>query len=184
MPPHPTQNSNREDNLIKEVESDSQTTSTGLLGTLVGPVPLEVTPSTPYDALPNLMKAFSQLANSLNNTRKPSVQAQVRELDQFNGSDTHKLQPFLTQCLLCYYCFKIIMIFYYRKIHYNAHPDTPMPNICCFLDAIISIHIESITSIFLGIFPILFLSQFYIRPPFPSSIFAPVIHGPLAPAYL
>ena len=85
----------------------------------------------------------------------------------------------------CYYCFKIIMIFYYREIHYNVHPDTPMPNIYCFLDAIISIRIKSIASIFLSIFPILFLSQFYIRPPpFPSSIFAPVVHGPLVPAYL
>ena len=67
----------------------------------------------------------------------------------------------------CYYCFKIIMIFYYREIHYNAHPDTPMPNICCFSNMIISILIKSIASIFLGIFPILFLSQFYIRPPPP-----------------
>ena len=72
----------------------------GLLGTPVGPVPPEVTPSTPYDALPNLAKAFGQLADSLNNARKPSVQARVREPDQFDGSDTRKLQPFLTQCLL------------------------------------------------------------------------------------
>ena len=100
MPPRPTRNSNREDDLVEEVESDSQTTSTGLLGTLVGPVPPEVTPGTPYDALPNLAKAFGQLADSLNNTRKPSVQTRVREPDQFDGSDTHKLQPFLTQCLL------------------------------------------------------------------------------------
>ena len=100
MPPHPTQNSNQEEGLAEEVESDSQTTSTGLLGTPVGPVPPEVTPSTPYNALPNLAKAFGQLADSLNNTRKPSVQARVREPDQFDGSDTHKLQPFLTQCLL------------------------------------------------------------------------------------
>ena len=75
MPPHPTRNSNREEDLAEEVESDSQTTSTGLLGTPVGPVPLEVTPGTPYDALPDLAKAFGQLADSLNNTRKPSVQA-------------------------------------------------------------------------------------------------------------
>ena len=54
----------------------------------------------PYDALPDLTKAFGQLADSLNNTRKPSVQAQVREPDQFDRSDTCKLQPFLTQCLL------------------------------------------------------------------------------------
>ena len=100
MPPLPTQNSNWEDDLVKEVESDSQTTSTGLLGTPVGPVPPEVTPGTPYDALPDLAKAFGQLADSLNNTRKPSVQARVREPDQFDGSDTRKLQPFLTQCLL------------------------------------------------------------------------------------
>ena len=75
MPPRPTRNSNREEDLAKEVESDSQTTSTGLLGTAVGPVPPEVTPGTPYDVLPDLSKAFGQLANSLNNTRKPSVQA-------------------------------------------------------------------------------------------------------------
>ena len=99
MPPRPTRNSNREDDLVEEVESDSQTTSTGLLGTPVGPVPPEVTPGTLYDALP-LAKAFGQLADSLNNTRKPSVQARVREPDQFDGSDTRKLQPFLTQCLL------------------------------------------------------------------------------------
>ena len=72
MPPRPTRNSNREDDLIEEVESNSQTTSMGLLGTLVGPVPPEVTPGTPYNALPDLTKAFSQLADSLN---KPSVQA-------------------------------------------------------------------------------------------------------------
>ena len=53
-----------------------------------------------YDALPDLAKAFGQLADSLNNARKPSVQARVREPDQFDGSDTRKLQPFLTQCLL------------------------------------------------------------------------------------
>ena len=75
------------------------------------------------------------------------------------------------------------MIFYYRQIHYNAHPDTPMPNICCFSNVIISIVIKSIASIFLSISPILFLSQFHIRPPLPSSIFAPIVHGPLAPAY-
>ena len=40
------------------------------------------------------------MADSLNNTRKLSVQAQVREPDQFDGSDTRKLQSFLTQCLL------------------------------------------------------------------------------------
>ena len=100
MPPRPTRNSNREDYLTEEVESDSQTTSTGLLGTPVSPVPLEVTPGTPYNVLPNLTKAFGQLAYSLNNTRKPSVQARIREPDQFNRSDTCKLQPFLTQCLL------------------------------------------------------------------------------------
>ena len=100
MPPHPTRNSNREEDLIEEVETDSQSTSTGLLGTLVGPVPPETTPGTPYNALPDLTKAFGQLADSLNNTRKPSIQAQVREPDQFDGSDTRKLQLFLTQCLL------------------------------------------------------------------------------------
>ena len=100
MPPCPTRNSNREDNLVEEVESGSQTTSTGLLRTPVGLVPPDITPGTPYDALPDLAKAFGQLADSLHNTRKPSVQARVREPDQFDGSDTCKLQPFLTQCLL------------------------------------------------------------------------------------
>ena len=75
MPPCPTRNSNREEDLIEEVESDSQTTSTGLLGTPVGPVPPEITPGMLYNALPNLAKAFDQLANSPNNTRKLSVQA-------------------------------------------------------------------------------------------------------------
>ena len=70
------------------------------MGTPVGPVPPEVIPGTPYDTLPDLTKAFGQLADSLNNTKKPSVQAQVRELDQFDGLDTCKLQLFLTQCLL------------------------------------------------------------------------------------
>ena len=100
MPPRPTRNSNWEEDLVEEVESDSQTTSTGLLGTPVSPVPPEITPSTPYNALPDLAKAFRQLADSLNNTMKLSVQAWVREPDQFNESDTHKLQLFLTQCLL------------------------------------------------------------------------------------
>ena len=92
MPPRPTRNSNWEEDLAEEAESDSQTTSTGLLGTPVGPLPPEVTPGTLYDALPDLTKAFGQLADSLNNTRKLSV--------QFDRSDTRKLQPFLTQCLL------------------------------------------------------------------------------------
>ena len=76
------------------------------------------------------------------------------------------------------------MIFYYREIHYNAHPDKSMPNICHFLNTIITIHIKSIISNFLGIFPILFPSQLHIRPLSPTSKFAPVVHGPLAPAYL
>ena len=80
MPPHATRNSNGED-LVEEVETDSPSTSAGLLGTPVRPIPPEIAPSTPYNALPNLAKAFGQLADSLNNTRKPSVQAQVREPD-------------------------------------------------------------------------------------------------------
>ena len=58
MPPHATRNSNQEENLVEEVETDSPSTSAGLLGTPVRPIPLEVTPSTPYDALPDLAKAF------------------------------------------------------------------------------------------------------------------------------
>ena len=65
---------------------------------------------------------------------------------------------------------KKMMIFYYRQILYNAHPGTPMPNICYFLDTIISIFIKSITSIFLNIFPILFSSQLHIRPPHPQHL--------------
>ena len=52
-----------------------------------------------------------------------------------------------------------------QTILYNSHPGTPMPNICHFLDTIISILIKSITSIFLNIFPILVLSQLHIQPP-------------------
>ena len=76
------------------------------------------------------------------------------------------------------------MIFYYREIHYNAHPNTPMPNICCFSNVIISILIKSIASIFLGIFLFYFFHNSIFDPPLPSSIFAPVVHGPLAPTYL
>ena len=100
MPPCTTRNSNQEEDPVEEVETDSPSTSGGLFGTPVRPIPPETFPSTLYDALPNLAKAFGQLADSLNNTRKPSIQARVRELDQFNGSDTRKLYPFLTQCLL------------------------------------------------------------------------------------
>ena len=100
MPPCTTRNFNWEEDLVKEVETDPPSTSEGLLGILIRPIPPEIAPSTPYDALPNLAKAFGQLADSLNNTRKPCLQAQVREPDQFDGSDTRKLQPFLTQCLL------------------------------------------------------------------------------------
>ena len=100
MPPRATRNSNREDLPIEELEADSPSISAGLLGTPARSVPPETFPSTPYEASPDLAKAFGQLADSLNNIRKPSVQARVRELDQFDGSDTRKLQPFLTQCLL------------------------------------------------------------------------------------
>ena len=92
MPPCATRNSNREeDPPVKEIETDSPSTSAGLLGTPGRPIPPETLPSMPYDALPDLARAFGQLADSLNNTRKPSVQARVRELDQFDGSDTCKL---------------------------------------------------------------------------------------------
>ena len=75
MPPCATRNANWEEDLVEEVETDSSSTSAGLLGIPVRPVPPEVTPSTPYDASPDLTKAFGQLANSLNNTRQLSVQA-------------------------------------------------------------------------------------------------------------
>ena len=59
--------------------------------------------------------------------------------------------------------FWVLLLFFFddillQTILYNSHPGTPMPNICHFSDATISILIKSIASIFLNIFPILFLS--------------------------
>ena len=58
----------------------------------------------------------------------------------------------------CHHCFKKDDDILLQTILYNLHPGTPMPNICHFSDATISILIKSITSIYLNIFPILFLS--------------------------
>ena len=49
---------------------------------------------------PALARAFNRLANGLLNTKRTPTFAQVQEPDPFNGSDTRKLQPFLTQCFL------------------------------------------------------------------------------------
>ena len=38
------------------------------------------------------------LTQSLSSLKKSAAQTKVRELDVFNGSNTHKLQPFLVQC--------------------------------------------------------------------------------------
>ena len=50
-------------------ESDSQTTSTDLLRTPVGPVPPEVTPGTPYDALPDLAGVHQEAIGWQNETK-------------------------------------------------------------------------------------------------------------------
>ena len=49
---------------------------------------------------PALAQAFNRLADGLLNTKRTPTFAQVPEPDSFNGSDTQKLQPFLTQCFL------------------------------------------------------------------------------------
>ena len=48
----------------------------------------------------NLATALTLLAQSLSALKKNFKQTKVRELDVFDGSDTHKLQPFLVQCTL------------------------------------------------------------------------------------
>ena len=52
------------------------------------------------DDQPALPRAFNRLADGLLNTRRMPTFARVWEPDPFNGSDTQKLQPFLTQCFL------------------------------------------------------------------------------------
>ena len=76
---------------VDEVIVDAPSTSSGTMETPAGLTPLILYPGTLYNVLPNLTQAFIQLADSLNSSKKPSIQAQVRELDQFNDSDTCKL---------------------------------------------------------------------------------------------
>ena len=52
------------------------------------------------DDQPALARAFNWLANGLLNTKRTQTFARVREPNPFDGSDTQKLQPFLTQCFL------------------------------------------------------------------------------------
>ena len=48
----------------------------------------------------DLAAALILLAQSLSALKKNSEQTKVQEPDVFDGSDTHKLQPFLVQCTL------------------------------------------------------------------------------------
>ena len=48
----------------------------------------------------NLATALTLLAQSLSALKKNSEWTKSQELDVFDGSDTHKLQPFLVQCTL------------------------------------------------------------------------------------
>ena len=64
---------------------------------------IEDSPSTSVvmsDDQPALARAFNRLADGLLNTKRTLTFAQVREPDPFDGLDTQKLQPFLTQCFL------------------------------------------------------------------------------------
>ena len=91
MPPHPTRNSNQEDDTSMVDFTDD---APGLRETpVVTPPEPHSKPHlrTPYDILPNLAQAFSRLTDSLNNSRKPSIQTQISELDQFDSSNTCKL---------------------------------------------------------------------------------------------
>ena len=56
----------------------------------------------------DLATTLTHLAQSLSTPKKSSDWTKVWELDVFNGSDTHKLQPFLVQCTL----------------NFRNHPDT------------------------------------------------------------
>ena len=48
----------------------------------------------------DLAATLTLLAQSLSTPKKNSEQTKVQELDVFDSSDTHKLQPFLVQCTL------------------------------------------------------------------------------------
>ena len=88
MPPHQTRNSVLAGETPAKTEGDSVTA-------------IEDSPSTSIimsDDQPVLTRAFNQLADGLLNTKRTPTFAQVQEPNPFDGSDTRKLQPFLTQC--------------------------------------------------------------------------------------
>ena len=91
MSPCPTRNSNQEEGLPVNIIVDAPSTSSGTIETLAKPMPLVLHPSNSYDVLPDLAQAFNQLTDSLTSSKKYSIQAQVRELNQFDSSDTYKL---------------------------------------------------------------------------------------------
>ena len=88
MPPHQTWNSvlagetpaDTEGNPVTTIEESSRTSI------------------IMSDDQPTLARAFNRLANGLLNTRRTPTFAQVQEPIPFDGSDTRKLQSFLTQC--------------------------------------------------------------------------------------
>ena len=90
MPPRQTRNSALVGETPADTEGDPVTA-------------IEDSPSTSIimsDDQPALARAFNQLADGLLNTKRTPTFARVWEPDPFNGPDTQKLQPFLTQCLL------------------------------------------------------------------------------------
>ena len=48
----------------------------------------------------DLAAAITLLTQSLSSPKKSTARTKIHEPDVFNGSDTHKLQPFLVQCTL------------------------------------------------------------------------------------
>ena len=66
------------------------------------PPPGSTSPQVDFDeAQPtNLAAAITLLTQSLSSLKKSAAQTKVHEPDVFDGSDTHKLQPFLVQCTL------------------------------------------------------------------------------------
>ena len=90
MPPHQTRNSALAGKTPTDTEGNPITT-------------IEDSPSTSIimsDDQPALARAFNQLANGLLNTKRTLTFARVQDPNPFDGSDTQKLQPFLTQCFL------------------------------------------------------------------------------------
>ena len=90
MPPRQTQNSALAGKTPTDTEGDPVTA-------------IEDSPRTSVimsDDQPALAQAFNRLADGLLNTKRTPTFARVWEPDPFDGSDTRKLQPFLTQCFL------------------------------------------------------------------------------------